>query len=249
MSSVAGERLLLDISSVKYASFGGSKFWLLWMDDATSKTESCLLKNKSDLATKALSYILQLKKQGYTVKFIRLDNTGKKQALQKLVKATEDPELIVFEFTAPNSLQFNRVQRKFAVLWARTRATLNAAMLTATLRAGMWTEAAKFSEIIENHLVRPAAAAKGSPYFQFYKKVWKGLTHLQKWDTIAVVKTAKKTQNKLKDKGTPMIHLGPAMDHAADVHRFYNTSSMAASLSHDALWLGKSYREWKGLAK
>ena len=37
--------------------------------------------------------------------------------------------------------------------------------------------------------------------------------------------TATKMQNKLKDKGSVMIYLGPAMDHAADVHRFYNTST------------------------
>jgi hypothetical protein len=43
--------------------------------------------------------------------------------------------------------------------------------------------------------------------------------------TVAVVKTATKMQNKLNDKGSAMIYLGPAMDHAADVHLFYNTIS------------------------
>jgi hypothetical protein len=39
-STVVSERLLLDISSVKYTSFGGCKFWLLWMNDATNKLKA-----------------------------------------------------------------------------------------------------------------------------------------------------------------------------------------------------------------
>ena len=49
-STVAGERLFADLSLVKFPSFGGSKFWLLLMDDATSKTDSFFLKEKSELA-------------------------------------------------------------------------------------------------------------------------------------------------------------------------------------------------------
>ena len=50
-STVAGERLFVNISLVKFPSFGGSKFWLLLMDDASSKTDSFFLKEKSELAT------------------------------------------------------------------------------------------------------------------------------------------------------------------------------------------------------
>ena len=224
--TVAGERLFVDISSVKFPSFGGSKFWLLLMDDASSKTDSFFLKEKSELATVTVSHIRKLKKEGYNVKFIRLDNAGENKTLKKMVEDASDLDLIVFEFTPPHSPQFNRAERKFAVLWARTRAILNAAMLEGKLRAGLWCEAARFSEVIENQLVRPVNVDKGSHYVQFYKKVWKGITHLQKWGTVAVVKTATKIQNKLKDKGSVMIYLGPAMDHAADVHRFYNPRLM-----------------------
>ena len=45
-STVAGERLFVDISLVKFPSYGGSKFWLLLMDDASSKTDSSFSRRK-----------------------------------------------------------------------------------------------------------------------------------------------------------------------------------------------------------
>ena len=47
-SKIPGERLCFDVSSVKARSFGGAKFWLLVMDDATGYSWSYFLKQKSD---------------------------------------------------------------------------------------------------------------------------------------------------------------------------------------------------------
>ena len=51
-SSTPSERLCIDISSVKTTSLGGSKFWLLIMDDATRMCWSAFLKAKSELPTR-----------------------------------------------------------------------------------------------------------------------------------------------------------------------------------------------------
>ena len=69
--------------------------------------------------------------------FIRLDNARENKTLKKMVEDASDLDLIVFEFTPPHSPQFNSVERKFAVLWARTRVILNASMLEGKLRAGL----------------------------------------------------------------------------------------------------------------
>jgi len=47
--SVIGKKLLIDISSIQARSYGGSKFWLLMMDDASDYCWSEFLKNKSEL--------------------------------------------------------------------------------------------------------------------------------------------------------------------------------------------------------
>ena len=35
MSSIAGERMYIDISSIQQISFGGAQYWLLIVDEAT----------------------------------------------------------------------------------------------------------------------------------------------------------------------------------------------------------------------
>ena len=59
-SSKKGERLYLeyiDISSIKKRSYGGSKFWVLIVDDFTKMKWSLFLKNKSELTDKVLPFL------------------------------------------------------------------------------------------------------------------------------------------------------------------------------------------------
>ena len=74
-SKVRGERLHIDISSVKYKSYGGGKHWLLVVDDATDVNWSYIQKKKSELTENMIQLILDLKnKNNITTKFIRCDN-------------------------------------------------------------------------------------------------------------------------------------------------------------------------------
>ena len=60
-SQITSERFFLDISSVKTRSFGGSKFWLLLVDDATGFQFSYVLKKKSETAEKVIALMKHLK--------------------------------------------------------------------------------------------------------------------------------------------------------------------------------------------
>jgi hypothetical protein len=51
---------------------------------------------------------------------------------------------------------------------------------------------------------------------------------------------------KMKDRGTPMLYLGPALDHSADTHRMLNIQTKRVINSRNVAWLGKSYGCWKG---
>jgi hypothetical protein len=83
-STIAGERLFIDISSINSVSFGGSKFWLLILDDATDFTWSFFLKKKSETSLKVIELIKELKaKNNKVVKYIRLDNSGENKDLEK----------------------------------------------------------------------------------------------------------------------------------------------------------------------
>jgi len=59
-----GERLCLDISSVRDISFGGNKFWILVLDDKTDMIWSIFVKYKSKLARKVDELIDAIETQG-----------------------------------------------------------------------------------------------------------------------------------------------------------------------------------------
>ena len=83
-SKIRGERLHIDISSVKYKSYGGGKHWLLVVDDATDVNWSYIQKKKSELTENMIQLILDLKnKNNITTKFIRCDNAGENKKLEE----------------------------------------------------------------------------------------------------------------------------------------------------------------------
>ena len=104
-STVPGERLCIEISSVRHPSYGGAKFWLLIIDDATRMCWSTFLKQKSDTCERVIRFIKNLRAQNYPVKYIRCDNAGENQTLQQQC----DREIlnVRFEFTGPDTPQYN----------------------------------------------------------------------------------------------------------------------------------------------
>ena len=58
-----GEHLAIDISSIRNASYGNSKYWLLIVDYATRMKWSIFLKAKDELAEKMVTFLCELKKK------------------------------------------------------------------------------------------------------------------------------------------------------------------------------------------
>jgi hypothetical protein len=85
--NLQGERLYVDISSIKERSFGAAKFWASIVDDYTGYCLSFVMKNKSDLKTRIKTLLTDLKIANQIVKFIRCDNAGKNMTIKN------DPEI------------------------------------------------------------------------------------------------------------------------------------------------------------
>jgi hypothetical protein len=107
-----GERLYVDISSIKERSFSGAKFWALIVDDYSDYCWSFVMKNKSDLKTRIKTFLTDLNIANRIVKFIRCDDTGENMTIKN------DPEIksfgIKFEFSGPRTPHRNgKVKRKF----------------------------------------------------------------------------------------------------------------------------------------
>ena len=94
---------------------------------------------------------------------------------------------IVFEYTPRDSPEFNgKIERKFATLYRRVRAVLNAAKLTKKLRDKLWGEAVIYSTDLENLLMSRSYSQQ--PYKMFYKKEFPHANKLRQFGEIAVVK-------------------------------------------------------------
>ena len=52
-----GDRLFMDISSIKYASAGGAKYWALFVDDCTDFVFGIYMKKKSCLSSSGIKMI------------------------------------------------------------------------------------------------------------------------------------------------------------------------------------------------
>jgi transposase InsO family protein len=125
-SKVPGERLYVDISSIRGESYGGAKYWALVVDDCTDFCWSFFLKAKSDLKKKIVDLIKELKSANHVVAFVRLDDAGENKSLEKMCK--QEGLGIQFEYTGARTPQRNgRVEQKFQTLYGRVRAMLNGA--------------------------------------------------------------------------------------------------------------------------
>jgi hypothetical protein len=98
-SNLPGERLYVDISSIKERSFGRAKFWALIVDNYKDYYWSFVLKNKSDLREKIKTLLTDLKIANWNVRLIRCDDAGENMTMKN------DPEIksfgIKFEFSGP----------------------------------------------------------------------------------------------------------------------------------------------------
>jgi hypothetical protein len=105
-ATIQGYCVFFDISSIKNTSFGGAKFWLLIVDDATDQNFSYFLKKKSDTAQTIVNLVKHLKeKEVIEVKVLRCDNAGENKSAETLC---QDEGLgITFEYTTPDTPQHN----------------------------------------------------------------------------------------------------------------------------------------------
>ena len=243
-SSVPGERLFLDISSVKATSIGGAKFWLLVLDDATDMCWSFFLKEKSELAEVVLQLLLDLRfKHNRTVKFIRCDNAGENMSLQK--RCDKGGLGIQFEFTAVRTPEQNgRVERLYQTLYGRVRATLRGAKIGYKYRQKLWAECG--ATLTKTYVVTVKKSGEKTPYEKFYGKLPGYTNFLRRFGEVGVVARfgGGAIKGKLADRGVIAVFVGYASDHAGDVYRMLNPSTGRVTQTRDVEWLNTYH--WGG---
>ena len=92
-----GERLFMDTSGPFHPTIGGSKYWILVVDDYSRMGFCGFVKAKSDLAAWMVKLVSFIKSHGHSVKIIRCDNAGEnKMAIAVIQEKYEGivPELL-----------------------------------------------------------------------------------------------------------------------------------------------------------
>jgi hypothetical protein len=109
------------------------------VDDFTDMCWSIFIKAKSIMPEQVVMLIKLLRSNQrfpikHVVKTIRCDDAGENKAFENLCIIEQLG--IHFEYTGPGTPQYNgRVERKFATLYGRVRAMLNAAKVTKVRRS------------------------------------------------------------------------------------------------------------------
>jgi transposase InsO family protein len=151
-SNTPGERLYVDISSIKGKSFRGAKFWALIVDDFSGYCWSYFLKRKDELSNSVVSLIQELRNDNIFVRTLRLDDAGENYALKKACK--HEKLCIKLAYSGPRTPQrIGKVERKFQTLYGKIRAMLNDAGVDKDFRERLWAECASSAAYYENLIV------------------------------------------------------------------------------------------------
>jgi hypothetical protein len=243
-----GERLLIDISWIRRATYAGNRYRLLVMDEYTNFLWSFFMKTKDETKHHVIYLFLDLQRyKNIKIKFIRCDNSGENKDIHQEI--IQIPKIIVqFEFTAPDPPQQNgKFERKFETLYGKFHTNLNEAKFTWPLCRGIWACCALLITKLDKALICSDVHLPPYELFYEYNPAW--LPYLKLFGDMAIIKNPKKVQAKLKNRGFPAIYLGPAADHKEDVYNFWNPKACQCIQSFTAVFLKVKYSSFYKIDK
>jgi hypothetical protein len=121
----------------------------------------------------------------------------------------------------------------------------NAGKFDQEMKDKLWGKCAMTVTDMENLLV--AKKQIKPTHEKFFAEELAKAECMMQFGEMAIIKTSKKIEGKLEDRGLPCIYLGRARDHAGDTYRFLNLAIKMALVSRDVIWLDQVYGELKGI--
>ena len=224
---------------------GGKRHWLIVVEKFSDCSHSFFLKRKSDQIELFPIWIKELTaKFRVDIKYIRLENSGENRSLKQ--ECDKQNLGIIFEFTAPGTLQQNSVvERKIPTLMGRSRAMMLTADFSQQDKRKFWCEVISTATKLDNIMVRKDRTKP--PFTLFYNHEPKYMKFLRSIGEMAVIaiNDGKKMRSKLNTRGRTGIFVGYADDHAGNVYRFINIQMKKIILSRGIQWLNSFWKECK----
>jgi hypothetical protein len=176
------------------------------------------LKHKSDLKSRVMTLLTDLKIAGINVKHIRCDDSGENKALFEACQAQSYD--VKFDFSDPRIPQQNgKVKKNFQTFFGIIRAMLNSSGLKGHLRSRVWSECAMTITFLSNITAIKKKAI--SPYQLLFRSKPKLPESLGHFSEIGVVTTKSHTQDKLIKMGTPCMFMGYSVNHFHYVYKYW----------------------------
>ncbi|GKV31082.1 hypothetical protein SLEP1_g39821 [Rubroshorea leprosula] len=183
-------------------SFGGNKYFVTFIDDATRKTWVYLLQNKSQVCKYFQHYHAMVEREtGLKLKCLRTDNGG--EYTSKEFRDYCSKHGMRHEKTVPGTPQHNGVaERMNRTIVEKVRCMLR----MATLPKPFWGEAVNTAVYLINQ--SPSVPLN----FEIPEKAWTGkdvgYSHLRVFGCKAFMHVPKEQRSKLDDKTIPCIFVG-----------------------------------------
>jgi hypothetical protein len=214
---------------------GGSKYFMLIVDDRTRWMSASILKTK-DQATEAFAKFKAEAENslGYKVKRVRSDRGG--EFLASAFKEICDQAGIKRQLTAPYSPQKNGVvERRNRTVMEMARSILKSMKVPGRF----WGEAVRHSVHLLNRLPTKPMGYR-TPF-----EAWSGrrpqLGHIRVFGCKAHVRPAKPHLKKLEDRSVPMVYLG--VEEGSKAHRLYDPQTRRIVVSRDVVF--EEGESWK----
>ena len=233
--------MFLDLCSVKE---DGKilKHWRILVDKATGFKTTKFVATKIGMVEPTLKELQKLKHHNKDVKFIRCDNGGENEALQKKIDSSEWNLGIDFEYTARDTPQMNYLAEiGFTYLFNRAMAMMNGANIPKDIRLRLYTKAIETATLLDGLSQVEINGEKKSRYKHFHGKNPRFAGHLRTWGETGTVKTKSKRSSKITDRGTVCILVGYAADHNGDCYEMWDPVKGSVHVTHDVVWLKKMY--------
>lgn len=228
-----GELIHTDVGGpMQNESIGGSRFYVIFKDDASSFTSIYFIRHKADVFEKFKEYqALITNKFSRPIKAIRMDNG--KEYINHSMKSFLTSRGIQIEATAPYTPQQNGCsERHNRTLVEKARTMLHAKNLTLRL----WAEAMNTAVYIYNRT--PLSHKNGlTPY-----EIWTGkqvnLTHMKTFGCEAYVHIPSQQRRKWDPKSKRMIFIGYQGE--SSNYRLYDPETCKIKISRDVTFNEKA---------
>jgi hypothetical protein len=215
---------------------GGSKYFMLIVDDCTRWMTVSVLKSKDQASDAFAKFKAEAENSlGYKIKCVRSDRGG--EFLAAAFREIYEKAGIRRQLTAPYSPQQNGiVERRNRTVMEMARSVMKSMKIPGIF----WGEAVRHSVHLLNRL--PTKPMGNRTPFEAWNGRKPQLGHLRVFGCKAHVRPAKPNLKKLDDRSVPMVYFG--VEEGSKAHRLYDPQSKKIVVSRDVVFEENVSWDW-----